>query len=140
MWVWVGTLLAALFSWRRAYVWIAATIPVVAHIVGWVGRLWSAGRNTTLGRLLRMAGLLSVSAALSIGITRLIFTWVSYLIMPFPADFAWPYNPVIHGTMGLVNTLIPLNTVFDLIITWVYFSVFLLTIRLGKYILSLTSG
>lgn len=141
MWLWVGRLLAALASGRKVFAWFALVIPFLTRIVSWVGRLWGAVRQTLLGRLLRMSGMLSVAGAVALALAQAIFKLVSEIVQATPvASFTWPSNPVIHGMMGAVDTLIPLTLVLDLMVYWVYLWLFCLAIRLGKYIVSLTVG
>lgn len=141
MWLWVGRLLAALASGKKFFLWFAAIIPFITRIVGWVGRLWGSVRNTLLGRFLRMSGMLSVAGAVSLAVAQAIFKLVSEIVQATPVgSFSWPVNPLIHGMMGAVDTLIPLSLVLDLLIYWVYLWLFCLAIRLGKYIVSLTVG
>lgn len=141
MWLWVGRLLAALASGRKFFAWFALVIPFLTRIVGWVGRLWGAVRKTLLGRLLRMSGILSVAGAVSLALAQAIFKLVSEIVQATPVgSFTWPSNPVIHGMLGAVDTLIPLTLVLDLLVYWVYLWLFCLAIRLGKYIVSLTVG
>lgn len=141
MWLWVGRLLAALASGRKVFAWFALVIPFLTRIVSWVGRLWGAVRTTLLGRFLRMSGMLSVAGAVSLAVAQGIFKLVSELVQATPVgSFTWPSDPVIHGMMGAVDTLIPLSLVLDLLVYWVYLWLFCLAIRLGKYIVSLTVG
>lgn len=141
MWLWVGRLLAALASGRKVFAWFALVIPFLTRIVSWVGRLWGAVRNTLLGRFLRMSGMLSVAGAVSLALAQGVFKLVSEIVQATPVgSFTWPSDPVIHGMMGAVDTLIPLSLVLDLMVYWVYLWLFCLAIRLGKYIVSLTVG
>lgn len=141
MWLWVGRLLSALASGRKLFVWFAAFIPFLTRIVGWVGRIWSSVRNTHLGRFLRMAGMLSVAGAVSYQLAQALFRLVSELVQYSGVGvFKWPTDPLIHGILGAVDTLIPLVYLMDLLVWWVYLSLFCLAIRLGKYIVSLTVG
>lgn len=141
MWLWVGRLLSALASFRKLFVWLAAIIPFLTRIVGWVGRLWSATRNTLLGRLMRMAGLLSVCGIVSAAVAKALFTIASQIITStYLGGFAWLGQPFLHSMFGLCNVIFPLPLLFDLLVRWAYVCLFVLAVRLGKYILSLTVG
>lgn len=141
MWLWVGRLLAALASWRKVFSWSALVIPFITRIASWVGRLWGAVRTTLLGRILRMSGMLSVVGSAAYALAQALFRLVSALVQYSGiGSFSWPTDPLIHGILGAVNTLIPLPFFMDLLVWWVYLSLFCLAIRLGKYILSLTVG
>lgn len=141
MWLWIGRLLAFLGTSKKVFLWLGLALPFVTQIIGWVGRIWGAARNTLLGRLLRMAGLLSVAGTLSLGAAHAIFFLVSEIVQSTSiGEFSWPTEPVIHAIIGAVDLVMPLAFLLDLLVYWVYLSLFLLAIRMGKYILSLTAG
>lgn len=141
MWLWIGRLLAGLATFKKLFLWLGLAIPFISQIVGWVGRLWNASRNTLLGRLLRMAGVFSVAGALSLYLARLIFQQVGgFFTDVFSGGFAWPTNPFMHSIMGAVNLVIPLPDLLQMLILWLYLSLFTLALRFGKYIVSLTVG
>lgn len=141
MWLWVGRLLSALSSGRKFFVWFAAIIPFLTRIAGWVGRLWSSARNTLLGRLLRMAGLLSVCGIVSVAVAKAVFSIANQIITSnYLGSFGWLGNSFIHSMFGLCNVILPLSLLFDLLVRWAYVCLFVLAVRLGKYILSLTVG
>jgi len=140
MWTWLGLLLTFLGSWKKLWIWLLACIPSVTHAFGWVGRLWNAVRNTAFGRLLRMAGMLSVAGALALACTRAVFAIFGELVQSTSIGFSWPSNSFIHSMVGLVNVVFPLDLLLDLLVYWVYASMMILAIRMGKYIISLTIG
>lgn len=140
-WAWVGGLLSFLAGFKKLFLWLAAIVPFLVRIVGWVQRVWQSGRNTLLGRLLRMAGFLSVSALVTVSVANGVFQIVRTLLDNVTSgQFSWPTHPLIHGIIGAVNTVIPLSMMLSLLLVWVYISLFTLCIRLGRWIVSLTSG
>jgi len=139
MWRWVLWLLSFLKSWKTLFFWLPGTIDFCSHAFGWVSRLWNGIRNTLIGRLLRMAGFLCVAGSTCVALGRAIFSILAVLI-DYPINWSWSFHPFIHSILGAVDCVIPLYLILYLLCLWVYVSLFLLSVRLAKYILSLTVG